>query len=136
MKKFRFTEHQIVGILNEAEFGVPVKNVCRKHGASSATYYKWKSKYGGLEAAEGLGPETAQGTRVGAGPVQAHVRRLDARELCAQGRHLKKALTAAEKRQLVSDLVAEHELPVARSCRAACVVRVGIGRRRARWRAI
>lgn len=49
MKKSRFTAHQIVAILNEAESGIPVKEVCRKRGVSSPTYYKWKSKYDGLE---------------------------------------------------------------------------------------
>ena len=50
MKKSRFTESQIFQILKEAEAGVPVAELCRKHGMSNATFYNWRSKYGGMDA--------------------------------------------------------------------------------------
>jgi len=52
MKKSKFSESQIVSVLKEAESGMKVDDVCRKHGISSATYYNWKSKYGGMEASD------------------------------------------------------------------------------------
>jgi putative transposase len=52
MKRSRYSESQIVGILKEADSGALVKDVCRKYGISDATYYKWKSKYGGLEVSD------------------------------------------------------------------------------------
>jgi putative transposase len=52
MKRSRFTEEQIIAILKEQEAGVPVAELCRRHGMSDATFYNWKAKYGGLEVSE------------------------------------------------------------------------------------
>jgi len=52
MKRSRFSESQIVAILKEADAGLKVAEICRKHGISQPTYYNWKSKYGGMSASE------------------------------------------------------------------------------------
>ncbi|AJY50814.1 transposase IS3/IS911 family protein [Halomonas sp. KO116] len=49
MRKSRFTDSQIMAILKQAESGVPVPELCREHGMSSASFYKWRSKYGGMD---------------------------------------------------------------------------------------
>jgi len=50
MKTARFIDAQIMGILRQAESGVPVSELCREHGMSSASFYKWRSRYGGMDA--------------------------------------------------------------------------------------
>jgi putative transposase len=50
MKTSRYTEAQIIAILRQAEGGVPVSELCREHGMSDASFYKWRAKYGGMEA--------------------------------------------------------------------------------------
>jgi putative transposase len=52
MTRSRFTEEQVIGILREQEAGAATADVCRRHGVSSATFYKWKAQYGGLEVSE------------------------------------------------------------------------------------
>jgi len=52
MRKSKFSEEQIIGFLKQAEAGMPVADVCRKGGFSDATFYKWRSKFGGMEASD------------------------------------------------------------------------------------
>ena len=52
MKRSRFTEEQIIGVLKEHELGAKTADLCRKHGISEATFYSWKSKFGGMDVSE------------------------------------------------------------------------------------
>lgn len=52
MKKSRYSEAQIVGFIKEADAGMPVAELCRRHGFSDASFYKWRAKYGGMEASD------------------------------------------------------------------------------------
>ena len=56
MKRSRFSEEQIIGILKEHQAGQSAAELCRKHGISDATFYKWRSKYGGMEVSDCSAP--------------------------------------------------------------------------------
>ena len=74
MKK-RFSETQIVGFLQEADAGLPVKQLCRKHGFSEASFYLWRSKYGGMTASDAkkLKELTAENARLKKLLAEAHL---------------------------------------------------------------
>ena len=84
--------------LKEADAGMKVSDVCRKHGISGATYYQWKSEYGGHG---GLGPEAKRGTRSRELSAQADVCRVGTGQRGNEGSDCKKVVTSAKKREAV-----------------------------------
>ncbi len=114
MRKSKFTEKQIVGILKDAEGGIPVADLLRKHGISKATFFKWRSNYGGawvsdVKRLRELETENAKLKRMYADLALENIRH----QGCAEP----KAVRPSAKREIAALLVREHQLPVQRACR-------------------
>jgi putative transposase len=113
MKTSRFTEGQIVAVRRQAEVGVPVPELCREHGISSATFYKWRAKYGGMDASmmsqmKALGEESRRLKRMYADLSMA--------DLLKEA--LEKMSRPAQRRELAENAVAQKEASIALACRA------------------
>ena len=117
----QFTETQIIAILKEGETGSKVKDICRAHGISDATYYNWKSKYGGMQASDlkrmkDLEHELSQFKRMYA-------------DMALENRALKGlALTPSCRREAVLFLVTEHKLSISRGCSCMGISRTAYSR--------
>src|SRR6185369_7869311 len=109
MKRAWFSEEQIIAVLKEAEAGAKVTELCRRHGISDATFYTWRSKYGGLEISEmrrlrQLEEENREST------AEVDGGRPGARPPRVEGRAVKKRIRPAVKREMVAQVIAMHGL--------------------------
>jgi putative transposase len=109
MKRSRFSEEQIIGILKEHEAGVSVADVCRKHGVSDASIYKWKVKFGGIELSEAKRLKTLE-------DENARLKRggCDAGQYGAEGPLGKEVVTPAGKRKAIAHLVDTYGMLLSR----------------------
>jgi len=101
MKK-RFTEAQIVGFLREADAGIPIKDLCRRHGFSEASYYLWRSKFGGMSVSDAkrLKELEIENTRLKKLLAESHLEIEVTREVLR-----KKMVTAPARREVVREMV-------------------------------
>jgi putative transposase len=128
MKKSRFTESQIIGVLKQVDAGQRVEDACREHGISAATYYNWKAKYGAMEASDlrrmkHLDEENARLKRMVADLSLTHEATKD---------FIKKGLLMRLHREAVSDLVSQG-VSVKAACDAVGLSRASFYRRPMGW---
>ncbi|NNU41882.1 IS3 family transposase, partial [Rhizobium sophorae] len=123
MKRNRFTDEQIIGILKEHEAGTPVSELCRKHGVSDASIYKWKAKFGGMEVSEAKRLKTLEdeNTKLKRLLADAMLDNAALKDLFG-----KEVVTPAAKRKAVAHLMIHHEMSERRACKAIGFCRMTI----------
>ena len=134
MRKSRFSDEQIIAILREQEAGRPTAEVCRKHGVSGATFYKWKSKFGGMDVSDAKRLVARGRERVVLKTRLRHEAedaacRGDARQRDPAGHQQPKVVTPVSKRQAVVHACTAHEVSERRACQA-----LGVDRSTVRYR--
>lgn len=125
MKRSRFTESQIIAVLKEGEAGMPVAELCRKHGVSNVTYYQWKSKYAGAQVSEltrlrELEAENAKLKRMYAD--------LALENAAIKDRSQPKILTPSTRREVIEQWV-QTSLTIMRACQIADLSRAAYYKR-------
>ncbi|RZI65471.1 MAG: IS3 family transposase [Pseudomonas sp.] len=123
MKRNRFTDEQIIGILKEHEAGTPVSELCRKHGVSDASIYKWKAKFGGMDVSEARRLKTLEdeNTKLKRLLADAMLDNAALKDLFG-----KEVVTPAARRKAVAHLMDHHEMSERRACKAIGFCRMTI----------
>jgi putative transposase len=114
MKRKRFREEQIIGILKEHDLGAKTADLCRKHGISEATFYNWKSKFGGMDVSEAKRLKQLQDEN---GKLKKLLADAMLDNAGPEGSAVKKMVTPAVKREAVAHLKTNHEMSERRACR-------------------